>query len=96
MLSILFKSGMFILLIEPPPFLQTVHDRSHVLFGHGSKKEGVDKTIPFCRFDLFRQLIVRLIVHQNDDFAVRVKFLDLIPDSEPFFQHPGGVTGRLQ
>lgn len=43
--------------------LQTVHDRSHVLFGHGSKKEGVDQTVPFCRLDLFRQLVVCLIVN---------------------------------
>ena len=70
------------------PDLNTVDDRSKIVFGYRAKEKSVYQTLTLCLPYLFGQLSVCIIIHKENDPAVfRVPFY-LVTDRHSFFEHP--------
>ena len=70
------------------PDLNTVDDRSKIVFGYRTEEKSVYQTLALCLPHLLGQLSVCIIIHKENDTAVfRVSFY-LVTDCHSFFEHP--------
>ena len=73
------------------PDLNTVDDRSKIVFGYRTEEKSIYQALALCLPYLFGQLSVCIVIHKENDPAVfRVPFY-LVTDCHSFFEHPGRI-----
>ena len=84
--SLIIILKIFMLFVLPD--LNTVDDRSKVVFGYRTEEKSVYQTLALCLPYLFGQIFICFIIHKENDTTVfRIPFY-LVTDRHSFFEHP--------